>query len=240
MRAIERRIRALGRVGRQRAGDQRRLEQRVSASNRPHERVGGRELRAVEQRQPFLRRQRRSARGRRRQAPRRPAGTRSPHDAPRRRRSSPPPCARAAPDRRRRRPSPAPARPAIKSRASMASSMATRLGPHARGALRQARRASAPSSAARSARRGSPTPAACDSTMLRCSVREVGGRDAHAREFAEAGVDAVDRLAPGDDARRPPRRCAATAGRGAGSSATARAALDGAPVGERSRRRLAA
>ena len=55
---------------------------------------------------------------------------------------------------------------------------------------------------------GSPTPAACESTILRWSVGEIGAVDAHARELSEAGVDAVDRLALGDDrgdgpARRP-------------------------------------
>ena len=50
---IERRVGALGRIGRQRAGDQRGLEQRLGLEQRG-ERIGGRELRAVEQRQAFL------------------------------------------------------------------------------------------------------------------------------------------------------------------------------------------
>ena len=95
-------------------------------------------------------------------------------------------------------------------------------------------RASAPSSAARSPTgAGSPTPAACDSTMLRCSARQVGRLDAHAREFAETGVDAVDRLALA-------RRCAATAAALAATRGPAGrverdggAAIDGAPFGER-------
>jgi hypothetical protein len=50
---IERRIRPAGRVGRQRAGDQRRFEQQLSLEQ-AGERVGGRELRAVQQCQPLL------------------------------------------------------------------------------------------------------------------------------------------------------------------------------------------
>ena len=54
---------------------------------------------------------------------------------------------------------------------------------------------------------GAPTPAACDSTMLRWSRSRSAGVDAHAGELAEARVDAVDRLAPGEDGRdRPGRR----------------------------------
>ena len=75
------------------------------------EREGGRELRAVQERQPLLRAERDRLQVRRRQAPP-PPGTRAPVErAPRRRRSSPPSCARAARDRRTRRPSPATARP---------------------------------------------------------------------------------------------------------------------------------
>ena len=50
---IERRVRAARRVGRQRAGHQRRAEQHLRLEQRG-QRIGGRELRAVEQRQPFL------------------------------------------------------------------------------------------------------------------------------------------------------------------------------------------
>src|SRR3546814_2124208 len=46
-------VRPLGRLGRQRAGDQRGGEQRFGREQ-TGERVGGRKLRAVEQRQPFL------------------------------------------------------------------------------------------------------------------------------------------------------------------------------------------
>ena len=77
----------------------------VSRLEQRGQRIGGRELRAVEQRQAFLRpeRQRREPGRAQRLAP--PAcGRRG--DRSRRRRSSPPPCARAARDRPRRRPSP--------------------------------------------------------------------------------------------------------------------------------------
>ena len=48
---------------------------------------------------------------------------------------------------------------------------------------------------------------------------EIGRLDAHGRELAEAGVDAVDRLAAREDALRPPRR-SPRRGRLAESSAT--------------------
>ena len=51
---IERRVGALGGIGRERAGDQRRLEHALDREQR-RQRLGGGELRAVEQREPFLR-----------------------------------------------------------------------------------------------------------------------------------------------------------------------------------------
>ena len=107
-----------------------------------------------------------------------------------------------------------------------------RLAADAGGALRRGWRASAPSSAGDGAGIGSPTPAACDSTMLRCRVSRSVGRDAHAGQFAEAGVDAVDRLALARRSRRRPRRCLDLGAAGRVERA-ARAAIDGAPVGER-------
>ena len=86
---------------------------------------------------------------------------------------------------------------------------------------------------------GSPTPAACDSTMLRCSVDQVFRADMHAREFAEAGIDAVDRRAARDDGvdrprarfdRRERRRIEADAG----------AVGNRAPVGQRCASRASA
>ena len=69
---IERRIRAARGVGRQRAGDERRAPQRLGLEQ-AGERVGGGELRAVEQRQPFLRRERDRREADFAQAPRPPA-----------------------------------------------------------------------------------------------------------------------------------------------------------------------
>ena len=117
---IERRVGAARGVGRQRAGRPAPRETALRLEQR-RQRMGGRELRAVEQRQPLLRRRARSARGRPRRALRPPADARR-RSAPRRRRSSPPPYARAARGRPRRRPSLAPARPASRPRASIASS----------------------------------------------------------------------------------------------------------------------
>ena len=51
---------------------------------------------------------------------------------------------------------------------------------------------------------GPPTPAACDSTMLRWSAARLAGFDAHVRQAAKAGVDAVDRLASREVLPRPP------------------------------------
>ena len=78
--------------------------------------------------------------------------------------------------------------------------------PHARGALRRGSRASAPSSAARpapaSARR---RPRHATARCCAAACARSAGVDAHAGELAEAGVDAVDRLAL---ARRWRQRCA--------------------------------
>ena len=109
MRGIERRVGAVRRIGRERAGDQRGLEHALDREQ-AGERVGGRELRAVEQREPFLRAERERRRARRARAPRRPACARR-RGRPRRRRSSRRSCARAARDRPTRRPSPAPGPP---------------------------------------------------------------------------------------------------------------------------------
>ena len=69
--------------------------------------------------------------------------------------------------------------------------------------------------------------------MLRWSVARSAGVDAHAGELAEAGVDAVDRLALGDDALRPPRRRPRRAGAAGRIERGSGAAIDGAPVGQR-------
>ena len=126
------------------------LQQRCGMRTGPSQRIGGRELGAVEQRQSFLRakRQRRQA-GLRQGAA---AGLRPAANRSRRRRSSSPPCARAAPDRpsadralarddRRQ----APGQHRFEQRPSWP---AARPRP-----LRQARRASAPASGERPGRR---------------------------------------------------------------------------------------
>jgi hypothetical protein len=216
-----------GRVGRQRAGDQRRLETALGLEQ-AGQRVGGGELRAVEQRQPFLRAERRAAparRGQRLAA----AGSARRRRRSRRRRSSPRPCGRAARDRPTRRPSPA---RDDRRQAAPASPPAARASPaHARGALRQAGRASAPSSAARSApasaRRRRPR-----ATARCCAAASRGrGGDAHAGQLAEAGVDAVDRLALAT-MRATAAALAATPAPRAGIERDGRAAIDRAPVGQ--------
>ena len=75
----------------------------------------------------------------------------------------------------------------------------------------------------------SPTPAECDSTMLRCKLLEVAGGDADAGELAEAGVDAVDRLAR---ARMRSTAAALAAHPGRRVRPYRRAAIDRAPIGE--------
>ena len=95
--------------------------------------------------------------------------------APRRRRASRPSYARAARDRPRRRPSPGPASPGCTSRASMRFE-------HSDGRSRtpeapRPRLASFNAIISRTiaGRIGSPTPAACDSTMLRWSAARSSG-----------------------------------------------------------------
>ena len=62
--------------------------------------------------------------------------------------------------------------------------------------------------------------------------REVAGRDVHAGELAEAGIDAVDRLAASDDG--VDRACARLDRRhGGGIEPDVGAFQNGAPVGER-------
>ena len=156
------------------------------------QRIGGRELRAVEQRQALLgaERQRREAGSR--QAPRRPA------------RVSPSTIDLADADHRRRHVGErreiargadrALARHDRDQAASPASLPAWRCVSGRTPEAPCARLASLSAIISRTtgAGVGSPTPAACDSTMLRCSVARSAGVDAHAGELAEAGVDAVD------------------------------------------------
>ena len=181
------------------------LEQRLGLEQ-AGERVGGRELRAVEQRQAFLGAERRAARGRRAPAPRRRA-------CARRRRND-----LADADHRRRH---------VGERREIARGADRALAPGRPGSgrwpasLRAARRVAGRTPEAPCARLasfsaiisratgtgiGSPTPAAWRQHDVALERREVAGGDAHARELSEAGVDAVDRLAAGEDALRRRRR----------------------------------
>ena len=147
----------------------------VSASNRRGERVGGRELRAVEQRQAFLRRRARAARGRRAPAPRRRARAVAVDED----------LADADHGRRHVRQRREIARGADRALARhhrdqvRVASMRLEQRARSRGRTPEAPCArlasfSAIISRTTAAGIGSPTPAACDSTMLRCSVREIG------------------------------------------------------------------
>ena len=230
---VERRVRAARRVGRQRADDQRRAQQRLRLEQ-ADERVGGGELRAVEQREPFLRRRARSARGRLRASASAAGMTRSPT------RASPTPIIAAAIWASGARSPEAPTEPCagtigVTPARQHRFEKAKRLAAARRRRLARGCRASAPSSGAPSRRAsGSPTPAAWESTMLRCSCARSAARDAHARELAEAGVDAVDRLAAIENAldRRRARR---HRGLMRGIERDGRAAPDRAPIVERRR-----
>ena len=179
--------------------EQRGLEQTLRLEQR-RQRVGGRELRAVEQREPLLRteRERREASvgesdfrrqaatlekdladpdhrrghvGQRREIARRADRPLHGDDGRHAARQHRLPAAPAFPAARRRRP--APGSPSFRAIISRTIGLGA----------------------------ASPTPAACESTMLRCSLGEVRLGDANARELAEAGIHAIDRFAPAHDAR---------------------------------------
>ena len=211
---VERRVRALGRFGRQRAGDQRRAEQRLGLEQ-PGERIGGRELGAVEQRQAFLGAERRAATSPAR-ASASSAGSRSPRDVD-----------LADADHRRRhvrergevaatrRPSPAHGTPgSARARASLRAvatvSGCTPEAPCARLASLSAIISRTTGDRQRLADAGGM--AQHDIALER---REIVVVDADAGELAEAGVDAVDRL-------RPRARMRATAGGAGGDPRRAR------------------
>ena len=200
---IERRVGALGGVGRERAGDQRRLEHALDREQ-AGERLRGRELRAVEQREPFLR----AEHDRREPGARERGGGRhalAGELALRRRRAWPPPCARAARDRRRRRPSPGAGPPG-----SGRAPAWLRAGRRCRGRTPEAPRPRLASFSAIIRRTIAGRHRLADAGRMRehdvaLQRREIVGRDAHAGELAEAGIDAVDRLAAGDDGVDRPR-----------------------------------
>ena len=225
---IERRVRAARGVERQRAGRERRAEQRLRLEQ-ADERVGGRELRAVEQREPLLRLKRERlepGRGER-------LGRRHDRDRrarPRPRRSSPRPYGRAARDRPTRRPSPATGTTGVTPRSSIGRDAVERLRPHAGRALREA----AELQRHHEPRHGRGRRLADAGRMRQHDVAlklgEIGRVDPHAGELAEARVDSVDRLAPREDAldRRRARRDPVAAGR---IERERRPAPDRAPVG---------
>ena len=215
---IERRIGAARRIGRQRAGHQRRAEQRLR----------------LEQRRPAHRRSRTACRSAAQGLPwrRAPAATGRPRPAPAR-------PARAAPSTKNA-PTPisvadmwasgarspeAPTEPwhgttGVRPLASSASSRRTVSQPHARRALGEAgelERHHQPRDGDRHRRADAGGMRQHDVALQRL---EVGGLDAHAGQLAEAGVDAVDRLAPGEDGRDRPGRRARSRRRLAGSRAT--------------------
>ncbi len=124
--AIERRVRAARRIGGEGTGDKGRAEQPLGLEQ-GGERVSGRELRAVQQRQPLLRAERQWCQtgGRSAPAPRARGDRRR---RSRRRRSWWPTCATAARDRPTRRPEPWQGTTGVSPLASSASSKRTVVG----------------------------------------------------------------------------------------------------------------
>jgi hypothetical protein len=78
---------------------------------------------------------------------------------------------------------------------------------------------------------GAPTPARMRQHDVALERGEVGRRDMDVRELAEAGVDAIDRLALGDD-RRDGRRRPLDDRLAGGIERGHRAAIDRAPVAQ--------
>jgi hypothetical protein len=208
---IERRVGALRRVGRQCAGDQRGLEHALDRKQR-RQRFGGRELRAVEQRETFLRaeHQRRHLRERgvRRHAL---AAEEDLADA-------------------EHRGGHVGERGQIARRADRTLFRNQRhhtavehllhegegFGPHARCAARQARKLQRHHQPhIREAHRRADAGRMREHDVA-LELAQLVRRDAHAREFSEAGIDAVDRFALRDD-RRDGAGTRATAGIDAGS-----------------------
>ncbi|MCY1172268.1 hypothetical protein D9M73_124000 [compost metagenome] len=195
---VERRVRSLGRLGRQRAGHQRRFEQQFRLEQ-PGQRIGIGELRAVEQRQSFLRAKLEDRepclieRGARRNAL-----VAHPDFAD--------------PDHRRRH---VRQRREIAARADRALArddrgqalvehrleQGDRLRLHARCPLPQARQLQChhqPDDRHGRRRAGAGRMAQHDVALERC---EIVIADPHARQFPKAGVDPIDRRALGEDAR---------------------------------------
>ena len=211
--------------------DQRRTEQRFRLEQ-SRQRVGGRELRAVEQGEALLRRERD-----RRQADlsQRLRGRRYPvadarlADADHRRRqvSERREIAGGA-DRALRR------HDRRQSARQHRFDEAKRLGAHAGSALRKAAELQRHHQPHRFDGGRLADAGGVGEHDVALQLREIRGRDAHARELAEAGVDAIDRRAAIENARdrRGARRDARLM---RGIERDRRAAPDRAPVGERSR-----
>ena len=219
---IERPVAAARRVDRQRADDERRFEHRLEREQRV-QRERGRDLRAVDQRQAFLRRRARAARCRRASSACGGRHALAVDAAPRLRRSAPASGAPAARGRRRRRPSPGRACTGTRPALCSASSVSMTSCAHAGVAARQARRLQQPASAARPRRRsGSPTPTAVRADQVELQRRELVFGDARAGQLAEAGVDAVDRRVALRRRAARPRRWRASPARAAGVERRAR------------------
>ena len=169
---IERRVRAARRIERQRAGRQRRAEQRLRLEQ-ADERVGGRELRAVEQRKPLFgpkHDRRKPGFGERRAA----GMTRSP------RRASPTPIIAAAICASGARSPEAPTEPCAGTTGVTPAREHGLDESSVSGCTPEAPWARLPSFSAIMSRvvatgAGSPTPAACESTMLRWSWARSAG-----------------------------------------------------------------
>ena len=195
---IERRIGAARRVGRERAGDQRRAEQRLRLEQ-SGERIGRRELRAVQQGEPFLgaEHQRRQTRfGQRPFGRHRRAVDVEGADADHRRRHV---GERRQIARGADRPLGRHDRHQVlgQQRLEQGDDLAT----HARRALGEARKLERHHQPhdGHGHRRADTRGVRQHDVALQ--LLEVGRRDAHAGELSEAGVDAVDRLALGKDGR---------------------------------------
>ena len=226
---IEGRVGTFGGVRRQRAGDQRRLIERLGLEQ-AGERESGRELRAVEQRQALLGAERHRLQPMRDEgdlgrdaAMRREAFADADHDGGhvRERRQ-----VAGSTDRALRRHH----RNDVVDEHRL--EQFDRLGAHAGSALRQARELQRHHQPHDGDRHRLADAGGVRKHDVALEGFEIGGRNADTRQFAEAGVDAIDRLALGHDA-----------GHGLGAGLDLRpagivqlrhgAAIDGAPVGER-------
>ena len=208
--------RAAQRVDRQRRGDVGRARELFGAGQRQREH-GGRRLRAVDERQPFLRAERDRRQAGAARAPRRPGIGRPSSPS-----ASPSPMSTSARCASGARSPLAPTEPRdgttrVHAAVEQREQRLERLERGCRRSPWRARWRAAPSSRARRARAAaSPTPAAWLRSRLSCSASSASGAILHLGERAEPGVDAVDRrvaarLAVDDRARRVDARARASA-----------------------------